>query len=107
MKTAESSRASKVSAMASFRWLDWPGVTVAVQISTTVSPSISVLIVGARFAGGTRALFRKNSGLCGVGSSPGKGLPLLIVLIDTGALLPGRRAQFLPLMKKAKTSLNG
>jgi hypothetical protein len=56
-KTAESRKPSLASAIASFMWFATPGVTLAVQVRTTVRPSICILIVTVG-----RTLSLKNSG---------------------------------------------
>src|SRR5256885_10836077 len=105
MKTAESRTLSLASAMASFMWFVWFAITVALQVSTTVSPSIWVSIVGPV----GRTLSRKRATLWGV-ISPPTSFPLLMVLTETG-WFAGVVAQFpepiVPLMKKPKTSLYG
>src|SRR5579859_7149318 len=89
---------SLASAMASFMWLVAPAVTVALHVSTRVRPSISVLS-GAPLA---RSLLTYRSGR-ELGAVP-NGLPLLMVLIDTGSA--PTFAQFTPLTKNANVSLN-
>ena len=54
-KTALSHPPSPTSAIASLAWFSTPGFTVAVQVSTTVRPSSSVLIVPPP---SSRSLFR-------------------------------------------------
>ena len=56
-KTAESRLPSLASAIATFMWFATPGVTLAVQVRTTVRPSICILIVTVG-----RTLSLKNSG---------------------------------------------
>lgn len=97
--TAASKMASPASAMASRAWLVAPGVTAAEQVSTVVRPSISVL----RRAPLSRALFLNSSGREALAAP--KGLPPLIRSTDTGRLVPGTRAQLVPLMEMANTSL--
>lgn len=104
MKTAESYALSLTSAIANFMWFVSLGVTVAVHSSTTVRPSNSVWIVAG--PGSVRELFRNKSGF--VASVPSPSGPALTVLTLT-ALSPagvGTVAQFSPLTKKPKTSLN-
>ena len=54
-KTYESRTVSEASAMASLMWLFTPGLTVAVQVKTVVSPSAPVLMVAP---GSFGSLFR-------------------------------------------------
>ena len=89
MNTFESYASSPTSPIASFIVLVWLGVTVAVQISTVVSPSISVSI-GAPLA---MSLLRNRLEF----------VFWLIVSIDTGE--ESTVAQFWPFTKKPKTSL--
>src|SRR5579884_1798218 len=79
-KTSESYAPSPASAIARRIVFVCPFFTAAVQVRTTVRPSSSVLI-GAEPS--WKSLLRYNDGL-ELGVVP-NGLPLLIVLIDTGS----------------------
>ena len=101
MKTFESRTSSVASAIASFKWLVTPALTVALQVSVTVRPSISVLMLPPP---SSRSLLRNRFGFCALVPN---GFPPLIVLTPTGVFVPGTSAQFCPLIRNAKVSLKG